>query len=98
MKFIVRLTHSPDNCWARPENQEKATEFQQRLENVDEELGVTVHSAFVAPNEHTFYLVLDAESFEGVVGLLGPPVLEDHEADITPVMSIVGAMDVIGIE
>ncbi|WP_416838378.1 DUF3303 domain-containing protein [Haloferax sp. DFSO52] len=98
MQFIVRLTHSPDNCWARDENQEKAIELESRLRNADETMGVTVHSAVVAPNEHTFYLVLEAESFEGVLGLLGPPVLEDHDADIVPVMSIGAAMNTIGIE
>ncbi|WP_410765927.1 hypothetical protein [Haloferax sp. DFSO60] len=98
MQFIVRLTHSPDNCWARPEHKGKASELHDRLETAEESFGVTVHNAFVAPNEHTFYLVLEAESFEGIVGLLSPPILQDHEADVIPVTSIAGGMEATGVE
>lgn len=54
MQFIAQLTHSADNCWARDENEGKATEMADRLASAEESFGVTVSGAFVAPNEHTF--------------------------------------------
>lgn len=98
MLFHVRLTHSPDNCWARDEHQGKASELVDRLESAPESFGVTVRSAHVAPNEHTFFLLLEADSFEGVTGLLGPPLLQDHQADITPVTTFAAALDATGVE
>lgn len=98
MQFIAQLTHSADNCWARDENEGKATEMADRLASAEESFGVTVSGAFVAPNEHTFYLMLEAESFEAVTGLLGPPLLQDHDADIVPVTTVQGAMDATDVE
>lgn len=98
MQFVARLTHSADNCWARDENQGKASEFTDRLANAEETDGVSVLGAWVAPNEHTFYFVLESDSFEAVTSLLGPPVLQDHDADIVPVTSIEGAMEATDVE
>lgn len=98
MFFIATLTHSPDNCWARDEHEGKATELVERLEEAEQSVGVSVHGAYVAPNEHTFYFLLEADSFEAVTRLLGPPLLQDHAADIVPVTSITGAMDAVDVE
>lgn len=98
MKFIAQLTHSADNCWARDEHQGKASELADRLANATETFDVSVHGAYVAPNEHTFHLVLESDTFEAVTSLLGPPLLQDHEADIVPVTSVEGAMEATNVE
>ena len=98
MFLIATLTHSPDNCWARNEHEGKASEMVDRLENAEESFNVSVHGAYVAPNEHTFYFVLEADSFEAVTQLLGPPVLQDHTAEIVPVTSFTGAMEAVDVE
>ena len=98
MLFQVRLTHSPDNCWARAEHEGKAGELVDRLETAQESFGVTVRSALVAPNEHTFFLLLEADSFDAVTGLLGPPLLQDHAADVVPVTTFAEAMEATGVE
>ncbi|WP_255197312.1 DUF3303 family protein [Halorarius litoreus] len=98
MLFHVALRHSPEHCWARDEHEGKASELVARLDDAEESFGVTVHSSFVAPNEHTFYLLLESESFEGVTGLLGPPLLQDHAADITPVTTFGSAMETLEVE
>lgn len=98
MRFIVSLTHSAANCWARDEHEGKASQLTERLADAEDEHGVTVDGAYVAPNEHTFYLVLEAERFEAVTGLLGPPVLQDHTADIVPVTTIEGAMEATDVK
>jgi hypothetical protein len=98
MLFHVRLTHSPENCWARDEHEGKASELVARMEDAEESFGVSVRSAFVAPNEHTFYLVVESDTFEGLTSLLGPPLLQDHEADVVPVTTFGAALSALDVE
>lgn len=93
MKFIATLEHSPDNCWAREENEEKALELVPELENRAAEHDVELYGAYATPSEHTFYFVLGADTFEAVTGFLGPPILEDHEGHIAPVLTLGEAVD-----
>ncbi|MGQ4557522.1 hypothetical protein [Halobellus sp. GM3] len=96
--FHVQLTHSPENCWARDEHEGKASELITRLTDAPESLGVTVQSSFVAPNEHTFYLLIESDTFEGLTSLLGPPLLHDHTADVVPVTTFSEALDTLEVE
>ena len=98
MLFHVRATHSPENCWARDEHEGKASEIVARMENAEETFSVTVHSSHVAPNEHTFYFIVESDSFEGVTRLFGPPLLQDHDTDVVPVTTFGGAMDALDVE
>jgi hypothetical protein len=98
MLFHVRLTHSPENCWARDEHEGKPTELVERIENTDESSGVSVRSAALAPNEHTFYLMVEAETVESLTALLGPPILQDHQADVVPVTMIGSVLDTLDLE
>lgn len=86
MRFVARLKHSPDNCWAREENAKKAREWIAETESEAERLGVELHGAYVTPNEHTFYFVVEADDFSAVSEFFGPPLLQDHEGDIAPVI------------
>lgn len=97
MLFHVRLTHSPEHCWARKEQEGKASEFVARMEDADESLDVSVQSAYIAPNEHTFYLLVEADTFEGLTELLGPPLLQDHEADVVPVETFGNVLDTLDV-
>lgn len=97
MLFHIQLTHRPENCWARDEHEGKASELVAWLEDTKGSRGVSVQSAFVAPNEHTFYPIVEADTFEDVTALLGPPLLQDHEADIVSVTTfgeVMGTLDV----
>ncbi len=87
MHFIARLTHTTEHCWARQENEEKANAWLSGMDENASQAGVTVHGSYVCPSEHTFYFLLEADSFEGVSAFLGPPLLTDHDADITPVIT-----------
>ncbi|AHG05218.1 hypothetical protein HALDL1_06975 [Halobacterium sp. DL1] len=98
MLFHVRLTHSPENCWARDEQEGKAHDLLERVENPPDSVEARIRNAFVAPNEHTFYFVVESPTFEGLTALLGPPLLEDHEADVVPVTTLSGALDTLEIE
>lgn len=87
MRYVITMEHSPENCWAREENEEKAGEWIDGMDRKAAEAGVEIHGAYVCPNEHTFYFVLEADSFEGVSTFLGPPLLTDHDAHVAPVVS-----------
>ena len=97
MLFHVRLTHSPENCWAREEHEGKPTELVSRIED-SESSDVSVRSATLAPNEHTFFLLIEADSVEGLTALLGPPILQDHQADVVPVTTIGNALDTLDVK
>lgn len=98
MMFQIQLTHSAENCWARDEHDGKATEFVARIEDAEESYGVSVQNAVVAPPEHTFFLLVESETYEGLTGFLGGPALQDHEADVVPVTTLRGALDTLELE
>lgn len=87
MQLIATLTHNPDHCWAREENEEVAKDWIAGMYDRAADLGVDLQGAYVTPNEHAFYFVLEAEEFDAVTTFLGPPLLTDHEAHIAPVLS-----------
>lgn len=91
MQFVATLHHTTADCWAREENEEKANKWIESMDDRAEETGVEIHGAYVCPIEHTFYFVLEAETFEGVSAFLGPPMLTDHDAHIAPVVSFAEA-------
>ncbi|MEY7848733.1 DUF3303 domain-containing protein [Natrarchaeobius sp. A-rgal3] len=95
MLFVVTAHHSADNCWARSENEEKGEGWVDGMDETAEEAGVELHGAYVTPNEHAFYFVLEADSFEAVTSFLGPPFLQDHEAHVAPVMPLGDAPQIV---
>nr|WP_276297921.1 hypothetical protein [Halomicroarcula sp. ZS-22-S1] len=38
---------------------------------------------------------MEADSFEAVTGFLGPPILEDHDGHIAPVLTLQESIDVV---
>jgi hypothetical protein len=65
------------------------------MEQRAEEQGVDLHGAYSTPNEHRFYFVMEADSFEAITGFLGPPFLEDHDGHIAPVLPMGETPDVV---
>jgi hypothetical protein len=91
MLFIATLTHSPENCLSRPENAKAAQEnrkFWERRAEIEKETGVKFLAAYVAPNEHTFYVILETDNYKGISRALGPIMLTHHMGRITPVMTL----------
>lgn len=95
MQFIARLTHSPDYCWAREEHAEKASDWIDGMETRAEDAGIELQGAFVTPNEHTFYFLLEWDDFGAVSEFLGPPLLHDHDGHIAPVITLQRADEVL---
>jgi hypothetical protein len=46
----------------------------------------------VSPVDHTFCLLVESDTYEGLTGLLSGSIGQDHEADVVPVMTLRGAM------
>jgi hypothetical protein len=90
--FIAQLTHAPELCFGRPEHKEIAgelMEFMENMERYEEEAGVKRHGFYLNSNEHTFYFILEADSYLKISKFLGVgPLLTHHTAKITPVVSL----------
>lgn len=93
MLFVATMEHSPDNCWAPKEA--VAREWIGGMDQRAEEHGVELHGAYATSNEHRFYFVMAADSFEAITGFLGTPFLEDHDGHIAPVLPLGETPDVV---
>jgi hypothetical protein len=89
--FIAVLTHPPELCFAAKGQESELAALRQFFENrgtIAKEAGVKVHGEYVNTNEHTFYFVLEADSYGAISTFLRPPLLTHHTAKITPVTTI----------
>ena len=96
MIFVATLTHRPEDCWVRPENHGKAAQLLERVQFAERDFNITSLGSYVAANEHTVVLVFEASSLDDATRWLGPPVLQDHNAEISPVMELEDALTSIG--
>jgi len=88
MLFVAILTHSPENCFMRPENAKaakEASEIFEKMEGTAKKLGVKLIGDYVNMNEHTLYFIFETDNYAAVSKVLGPPLLTYHTAKITPV-------------
>ncbi|MEJ2272055.1 MAG: hypothetical protein P8X91_06185 [Candidatus Bathyarchaeota archaeon] len=90
--FIAQLTHPPELCFGRSEHKEKFNELKDFMENMDKyekDAGVKKHGFYLNSNEHTFYFILEADSYLKISNFLGfGPLLTHHIAKITPVVTL----------
>lgn len=84
---VVRLDplHMPKQCFGRKEYAAESKHWIDEMGNLAEQLGVKIHGAYESPNEHTFYLILEANDFKAVSEFLGPPMLTHHSRRVAPV-------------
>jgi len=97
MLFHVRLTHSPENCWARDEQEGRPTTFSNEWRIPRLGRGTNPERVRGAERAHVLLRGRVAD-LRGLTALLGPPLLEDHEADVVPVTTLSGALDTLEIE
>ena len=92
MFFIAQLTHTPELCFGRPEHKEIAKvfmEFMENMEKYEKEAGVKKLGFYLNANEHTFYFILESDSYLNVSKFLSvDPLLIHHTAKITPVVTL----------
>lgn len=88
MMFVATLTHPPDLCFGNKQYQADGREWAEKMRDLAKKHNVKIHGAYLSPNEHTFYFVLEADSLMAISELLGPPMLNHHSARISPVITV----------
>lgn len=88
MLFVATLTHTPELCFGNPSYKDPGKKWVENMRDSAKKLGVKIHGAYVSPNEHTFYFILETENLEAISDFLGPPVLTHHTGCISPVMNL----------
>jgi len=88
LMFVATLTHSPGLCFGNPQYKEEGKKWIKNMRDSAKEAGVKTHGAYLCPNEHTFYFVLEAENLKAISDFLGPPMSTHHRARISPVMGV----------
>jgi len=88
MKFVITLTHAPEHCFARKEYKEEGKRWVEQMRRSADKLGIKIEGAYITPNEHTFYFVLECNELKAVSEFLSPPMLTHHSAKVSPVISV----------
>jgi hypothetical protein len=88
LKFLVNLTHTPENCLSRAEYEEEGKRWVTNMRESAEKLGVKIEGAYITPNEHTFYFILECNGLKELSEFLGPPLLQLHSGSVHPVISV----------
>ena len=66
MHFVATLSHDPENCWVRKERAQEARNWVEGLDDRARAHGIDLHGAYITPNEHTFYIAVEADDYEAV--------------------------------
>lgn len=88
MLFVATLTHSPEQCFARKEFRPEYKRWLDEMGDSAKKSGVKVHGAFVSPNEHVFYFVLESDTMDAVSEFLGPPMLTHSRGQVSAVIEL----------
>jgi hypothetical protein len=88
MLFMVSLEHTPEQCFGREEYKAEMKQWAAEMRNSAEKVGIKIEGAYVCPNEHIFYFILESDSLKAISEFLKPPMLTHHTGKITPIMTI----------
>jgi len=86
--FVATLADPPELCLGNPSYKEEGKKRIQNMRESSKKLGVTIHGAYLSPNEHTFYFVLESDNFKAVSDFLSPPMLTHNTARVSPVVTL----------
>jgi hypothetical protein len=95
MMFVATLIHPPELCLAREEFADEFKHWTREMDDLAENLGITVRGAYVCPNEHTFYFILDAKDLNAVTAFFSGIMLANNTGRISPVISLGEAGDLL---
>jgi hypothetical protein len=88
MIFVATLTHPPELCFANSSYKGEGKKWVENMRESAKKLGVKVHGAYVSPNEHTFYFILESDNYNAISDFLSPPMLTHHTARVSPVTAL----------
>jgi len=86
--FMATLVHTPEQCFGRKENAAEGKRWVENMESLAKKTGVKILGAYICPNEHTFYFILETDDFGAVSEFLSPPMLTHHSAHISPIIPL----------
>ena len=88
MLFVATLTHPLEMCLAREEFYEQFAQWHNGMDDLAEKLEIKIHGAYVNPNEHTFWFVLETEDFGNIAAFFDGIMLTNHDGRVSPVISL----------
>lgn len=95
MMYVVTLTHTPELCLAR---KEFSSEFKPWLEGMDDlakNLNIKIHGAYVCPNEHTLYFILESGDFKDITAFFSGIMLMNNTGRISSVLPLKEGVDIV---
>lgn len=95
MMFIATFVHPPELCLARPEFSTEAKHWINGMNDLAKKLNIKIHGAYSCPNEHTFYFILESDTFITISTFFSGIMLANHKGRIFPVISIKEASDTL---
>jgi hypothetical protein len=95
MMFIATFVHPPELCLARPEFSTEAKHWINGMNDLAKKLNIKIHGAYSCPNEHTFYFILESDTFIAISTFFSGIMLANHTGRIFPVISIKEASDTL---
>jgi hypothetical protein len=95
MIFVVTLTHPPALCLSRKEFSTEFTYGHNGKNDLAKKLMITIHGAYVCPNEHTFYFILDSKDLNSVTAFFAGIMLTNHKGKISSVISLKDAENIL---
>jgi hypothetical protein len=95
MLFVATLNHPPELCLAREEFAHEFKNWAKGMDDLAKTLEITIRGAYLCPNEHTFYFILDAKDFKPVAAFFSGIMLTNNTGRISPVISLKEAGDLL---
>ena len=76
--FVATLVHPPGLCLPREEFAPVYKQWANGMTDLAKNLGITIRGAYVCPNEHTFYFILDSEDLNSVTAFFSGIMLTNN--------------------
>jgi hypothetical protein len=93
MMFVVTLVHSPEMCLAREEFHAEFIAWYDGMKDRAKKHDILIHGAYVCPNEHTFYFVLESGDAKNIAAFFDGIMLTNHTGRISPVITLTEAAE-----
>ncbi len=88
MLFAAILTHTPELCFARNEFAEEFKTWSKGMQDRAKSSGIAIRGAYLCPNEHTFYFILDAKDTGAISAFFAGIMLTHNTGRIIPLMPL----------
>lgn len=95
MMYVVTLVHSPELCLAKKEFSAESKRWFDGMNDLAKKLKIGIHGAYVCPNEHTFYFILESDDFNAINAFFSGIMLTHHKGRISSVVPVQQAANLL---